>query len=214
LKYLIFANGDVNDGTYVQETLISYDDAYVICADGGVRIADYFARKIDIVIGDMDSVSPTRLQELEDQNVTLLRYSPEKDETDLELALLYVAQQGATSIRILGALGNRFDQTIANTLLLSLEPLQDCDVALVADNQQIRLLNAGTHQLSGNIGDTISLIPIGGDVQNLQTTHLLYPLHHETLYFGLARGISNVMEHKTATVSFTDGQLLLVHCLS
>jgi thiamine pyrophosphokinase len=45
----------------------------------------------------------------------------------------------------------------------------------------------------------------------VRTTGLAYPLHNETLKFGPARGVSNVMDGHSAEISLETGWLLLIH---
>lgn len=209
---LIFANGSADDGIFVQRAISQFDDPLIIAADGGARMAiDVFGLMPDIVIGDMDSLDEAMLDELVRQNVVLKRYSPEKDETDLELALLWAAEQGATQICVIGAMGRRIDQTFGNVYLLSLPSLNDIDVRLVSGDQQLWLAKPGTHYIAGQPGDTVSLIPLSSDVNNIRTEQLYYPLKGETLYFGPARGMSNVLESETGVVTFDAGLLLIVH---
>lgn len=195
----------------VNRALSDSEGARVIAADGGTRIAWLYGRPPDVVIGDMDSLSEKELSRLENDGAELVRYPPEKDETDLELALLYAAEQAISWIRIIGAIGGRFDQMLANVYLLSLPELEGCDVAIVARNQIISLLRPGSHQLEGKIGDTVSLIPVACDVSGIRTEGMKYPLKGEILAFGPARGISNVMLTDRARIKFDGGLLLCVH---
>lgn len=197
----------------VQRALADAPDALRVAADGGARVAKAFGVSLQAVIGDMDSAGGAELAALEAQGVTILRYPPEKNETDLELALLWVAEQGIRWIRILGAVGGRLDQTLANVYLLALPALRDCDVRLVSRNQAAWLLFPGDHTIHGAKGDTVSLIPLGGAVSGIRTQNLYYPLKNETLVFGPARGVSNVMDGEVAQVSFADGLMLVVHTL-
>jgi thiamine pyrophosphokinase len=141
------------------------------------------------------------------------RYPAAKDETDLELAMLAAAEQGATWIRVLGAVGDRLDQTLANITLLTLPDLAGRDVRLVAGRQSAWLVGPGDHALDGVPGDTISLIPLDGNAENVRTTGLEYPLKGETLRFGPARGVSNVIAHPPARVSLDAGRLVVIHTL-
>jgi len=86
-------------------------------------------------------------------------------------------------------------------------------VALVAERYEARLLLPGTTTLAGAAGDTVSLIPLSGTAQRIRTENLYYPLNDEDLYFGPARGVSNVMNGLTARITFEGGALLLVHTL-
>jgi thiamine pyrophosphokinase len=208
---LIFANGQPNDGVMVRRTFDRAGDALIIAADGGAYVADHYDYRVNAVIGDMDSLDPDVIIMLEQRGAEILEHPREKDETDLELALKWAVKQNVTWLRIIGGIGGRFDQMMANVYLLALPELRGVDAGLAAGNQMIYLLHPGTHTLHGETGDTVSLIPIGGSASGVSTQQLKYPLRGETLYFGPARGISNVMLADTATISLTEGLLLVVH---
>jgi len=208
---LIFANGDLNDGVMVRRALANLPDALSIAADGGARAAVFFDRQPDVVIGDMDSIEPELLDSLEINGTEILRHAVEKDETDLELALLYAARAGCTVIRVIGALGSRLDQTLSNIYLLALPGLAGRDVRLVSGAQEAWLLQAGAAAISGQPGDTVSLLPLNGPVEGVHTRGLYYPLRGETLAFGPARGVSNVLTEAEAAVTVAAGTLLIIH---
>lgn len=212
-KAILVAGGDIEAGTAVNAVL---DEArtYQVCivgVDSGTDAALSLNLSPTFVIGDMDSISPYVLATIEAQHIEIIRHPPEKDETDLELALMEVVQRGAKWIRILGAIGNRLDQTIANIYLLGLPMLNDLDVKLASGEQTTWLIGSGTHPLMGNIGDTISLIPFDADAQGITTDGLKYPLTDETLSLGPARGVSNVIISPKPSVTLKNGQLLVIH---
>ena len=213
LKVLIFANGEVGDGLLVRQVLASAPQATVIAADGGLRVAQFYGRPVHTLIGDMDSLTDAEMAAVIEQGAVVQRYPPEKDETDLELAFRWAAQQQATWIRVLGAIGGRLDQTLSNVYLLALPELAGRDVRLVAGQQEAWLIYPGESVIRGAAGDTVSLIPISGLVRGVRTGNLYDPLRDETLSFGPARGISNVMQGDTAHVWTQDGILLVIHTL-
>jgi len=206
---IIFANGEPITGTAVEAVLAS--PAYVIAADGGTRLARLANHHVDLLIGDMDSMSPTDWAYIEQQSCDVRRFPAEKNETDLELALIAAVEQNPKSIWIIGATGGRVDQTIANIYLLNLPILANVPVYIVAGEQTSYLLAAGTHEITGHAGDTVSLIPLGGDVLGISTQGLQYQLTNETLMYGPARGVSNVIQSSPVQVSFAQGQVLVVH---
>jgi thiamine pyrophosphokinase len=213
LTAFIFANGSTDDGPFVQRELATAADAWVIAADGGALQAQYYGRPVNTVIGDLDSLDAEELTLLKEQGADIHQFPPEKNETDLELAILFAAQNNFQRIRVFSALGGRLDQTLSNIYLLALPALRNLDVRLLAGKQQAWLIYPGISTLNGEKGDTISLIPIAGEAHGIRTHNLYYPLLDETLRFGPARGVSNVMQTETATVSFTEGVLLVVHTL-
>jgi thiamine pyrophosphokinase len=65
-------------------------------------------------------------------------------------------------------------------------------------------------QLSGSVGELVSLLPVHGDARGVTTTGLAYPLAGETLRAGTSRGVSNVLVETSASVSVADGSLLAI----
>ncbi len=211
MRILLFANGEANPGTMIQRALDKAEPAYVLCADGGALNALKFHRTPQTIVGDMDSLTDLQAAAFAAQGAELVQYPVAKDETDLELALRWSARHGAAAIYIVGGLGGRFDQTLANVYLLALPELDGIHIEVVDAEQSIRLLKPGRHQVKGQAGDTISLIPIGGAAGGITTTALKYPLRGEPLQFGPARGLSNVMQADQAGIEIRQGLLLMVH---
>ncbi len=213
LTAFIFANGATDDGPLVRRELASSPNAWIIAADGGARQAQYYGLPVHTVIGDLDSLDEQEIAHLTEEGADIQRFPPEKNETDLELALLLAAQKQISHIRVFSALGGRLDQTLSNIYLLALAPLRNVDVHLVSGKQQAWIIYPGETVIHGTKDDTISLIPIAGEAQGIRTENLYYPLRNETLNFGPARGVSNVMQSETAQVHFDKGVLLVVHTL-
>lgn len=212
-KAIVVANGSLDMGPAVQAVLASADDALVIGADGGAIIARDLGLTPHLVIGDFDSLTAADLKAFANQGATIQPHPAAKDETDLELALLAAVQSGARWIRVLAALGNRLDQTLANIYLLSLPQLRGRDVRLVSGKQTVWLLPAGCHPISAQVGDTLSLLPLGSGCHHIRTYDLAYPLDDESLVLGPARGVSNVISGAQPIVEFTEGLLLVVHTI-
>ena len=211
MRVLLFANGEFNHGAMVQRCLDQAAAARVICADGGALHARGLGLRPHTIIGDMDSLTPQQLRGFAADGAVIKRHPPEKNETDLELALLHCAEIGAESVAILGGLGGRFDQTLANVMLLTHPAFSALEVAVVDGEQTIRLLRPGAHAIHGESGDTISLIPLSASAEGITTANLKYALDCDTLDLGPARGISNVMLRRQAQVTFRRGLLLLAH---
>ena len=165
-----------------------------------------------LVIGDLDSLPPTAQTILADQGSPFIVMPTRKDETDLELALNHVLQAGADPIVIVGGLGGRIDHTLANLLLLTRADLAGRDVCMVDGRQTVRVLRPGHPlTLAGRPGDTLSLIPIGGDAAGVTAQSVEWPLTAATLPLGVARGVSNVFHGPTAALHIEHGLLLVVH---
>jgi thiamine pyrophosphokinase len=207
LRAVIFANGTLNNASQTLAALQAGD--LLIAADGGARHCLALGLTPEVVIGDFDSLSAEELAQLERDGAQVVRYPMRKDFTDLELALKHAISLGANEILVFAALGARWDQTLANLLLPAAPGLEQVCIRLLDGPQEIILLRAGeTHLLSGQVGDIVSLVPLGGHARGITTTGLEYPLTDGMLYFGATRGISNVMLGDQATVRLEEGLLL------
>lgn len=207
MRAVIFANGTLNDPPQTLAALQAGDT--VIAADGGARHCQALGVHPAVVIGDFDSLSAAELAQLEQDGAQVLRYPERKDFTDLELALQHAVAIGADEILVFAALGARWDQTLANLLLPAAPGLEHVRIRLLDGQQEIALLRPGEpHTLTGQAGDTVSLVPLGGHARGITTEGLEYPLADGTLYFGTTRGISNVLLGERASVRLKDGLLL------
>lgn len=210
-RTLILANGDILDGSALKERIDAWSPDQVIAADGGSRHASALGLKIDLVVGDLDSIEADQREMLLEQGTQFEHFKAEKDETDLELALLRAFEQGATEIAVVGIVGDRLDMVLANIHLLTLNALNPIRTELWLGRQTAWLIRPPGEEFEGAPGDTLSLIPVKGEAMGVTTTGLAYPLQGETLYLGSSRGISNVMEQEDCRVDLETGILLAVH---
>jgi thiamine pyrophosphokinase len=210
-RTLILTNGELIDKSALLARIDAWNPDQVIAADGGSRHAAALGLQIDLVIGDLDSITAAQRESLVAQGTQFETYKSEKDETDLELALLHAVERGAVEIAVVGAIGDRLDMVMANILLLTQAILIPVRVELWLGRQTAWLIHPPGEKITGEEGDTLSLIPLKGDAIGVTTTGLSYALDGETLAFGPARGVSNVMEEDLCSVDLETGLLLAVH---
>ncbi|RLC32756.1 MAG: thiamine diphosphokinase [Deltaproteobacteria bacterium] len=209
MRSLIFANGILNHSGNVLKILTP--DDLIIAADGGAGHCLNLGIKPDVAIGDFDSLSPGHLNQLKKTGTEIIRHPVRKNCTDLELALKLAVDRGADEILIFGALGRRWDMTIANIFMLAAPVPAQSQVRIIDGFQEIMLLcEMKPHSIHGRAGDILSLVPLSGDVRGITLGGLEYPLQDDILKFGATRGISNVLVDDTATVYFKQGQLLCI----
>lgn len=206
---LIFANGVLEETDWIEPYL---DRATaIIAADGGLRYLLALGRPPDVLIGDLDSLPEGVEDTLSESGIEVIRHPAAKNETDLELALLLAKRRFPdATILIFGGIGGRLDQTLANILLLAHPDLLGHPICFVEPREMAWLIT-DEGEIRGRVGHTVSLIPLGGRARVAETSGLRWPLRDETLQFGPARGVSNVMTAERATVSLASGLLLCIH---
>lgn len=205
---LIFANGELQKPEWIQR--LAETACMIIAADGGLQHVQDLGLVPDILIGDLDSVTPEQVQWAEENGVEIRRFPADKDETDLELALIAAAATGNRKMVIVGALGGRLDQTLSNVLLLHLPVLTNLDVR-IDDGLQEVILVRNALELAGKPGDLVSLLPLSPIVRGITTSGLKYPLNDESMIFFHSRGLSNRMLTDTALIEFQSGVLICIH---
>ena len=74
-----------------------------------------------LAVGDFDSVTAEERQVIRKYAQHFVQARPEKDDTDLELALLTIFEQNPQAqVTIFGALGGRIDHMLANAFYLAI----------------------------------------------------------------------------------------------
>lgn len=205
---IIFANGELQDPVVVRKFAGSADT--LIAADGGLTHILSLDLKPDLLIGDLDSVTPEEVARAEALGCEVSRFPAEKNETDLELALLTAVEMRCGKITVVAALGGRTDQTLANIYLLNLPQLKGIDVRLDDGKEEVFLIH-GWGEIHGKPGDGVSLLSLSPAIKGVTTTNLRYPLVDEKLVFYHSRGVSNVMQTWKAKIEIESGILLCIH---
>ena len=194
--------------------------APVVAADSGVDVALALGLRVDVVVGDLDSVSPEGLGAARDAGARIVRYPEAKDATDLALALTEAAMLldtgdpadvGARDVVVLGGHGGRFDHLLAGVLALADPAWTSIRIRAHLGPATVHVLHGPTRrEVGGEVGDLLTLIPVGGPADGVRTGGLRYPLRGERLDAGTTRGVSNVVERAPATVELDAGTLLAV----
>ena len=208
MRAVIFVNGLVSDYAALARW-VGHDD-YLIGADGGTAHCLAIGLRPHVVVGDLDSVDPEALAALQAGGTAVERHMPGKDQTDLELAMERGVRDGADELLLLGALGGRLDQTLANLLILA-QREWPVPVYIAEGDQLAQALRGGqTLALTGEVGSTVSLVPLSPEVTGITYEGLAYPLVDATLRLGSTRGISNVLAASPATIRMARGLALIV----
>ena len=179
------------------------DDDYVIAADGGFVHTENLGLAPDAVLGDFDSLGFTP-----EKAVT---FPVEKDDTDAMLAVKLGVERGCDRFLLYGSLdGPRLDHTIANIQTLSYLADRGKIGYLVGENQIVTLLEAGTLRFPAEAVGYLSVFALEGTVSGVSLRGVQYELENGSLTAGFPLGVSNQFIGQAASVSVTEGRLLVI----
>ena len=186
-------------------------DRFVIAADSGLDHARTLGLDVDLVVGDLDSVSPGALVAAETDGVPIERHPAAKDASDTELAVDAALARGAERIAVVGGGGDRLDQLLAGLLLLAHPKLAGVDVQAWLGPAWVRPLQGPDQaMITGPIGAYLTLLPVHGPATGVTTGGLRYPLAGEPPHAGSSRGVSNEIAALPACVRVVHGALLVI----
>jgi thiamine pyrophosphokinase len=201
----------VAGGNPIKEAVLDHLKAYswVVAADSGLDQAIRLGIRPDLVVGDMDSVSPAALEHAINQGIAIERHPRAKDATDLELAIDAAALRGFATATIIGGTGGRMAHTLANALVLTRR--RDIHLGWLTSKAQIAAMRSGSSRdYPATYGTLLSVLAVG-ESADCTSVGLLWPLDGNPLTVGSTRGISNEVIESSASVSVHSGLVLTVH---
>jgi thiamine pyrophosphokinase len=208
MRAVIFANGMIRRKDLILNSITKED--LLVSADGGLRHIRSLDLSPSLVVGDLDSIREDDLKYLHRNDIALLKFPKEKDRTDLEIAIDEIIKRGYQDILIIGALGGRLDQTLANIGLLVLFSNEETKIELDDGQEHVQLVREKL-TIKGKQGDIISLIPLCENAEVVSTRGLKYALMKDNLLPNRTRGISNVMEGDEAIIEISKGTVICIH---
>lgn len=201
---IIFAGGEAIEFDVIEDLP---EGAFVIAADSGLDQAARVGLQVDLIVGDLDSVSHEGLAGAD--GIPMEVYARDKDFTDMELALDAAARLDVDRIIVVGGHGGRLDHHLANAAVIAAPRFANRRVEWLAGDAHVFVVH-GTVGLHGNPGAILSLVAVGGPATGVTTTGLRWPLTNATLDPWSARGVSNEFSRPYATVTAAGGSLLAI----
>ncbi len=206
MRAFVIGGADISDYSFCYD----YLNSYIVCCDAGIRHAKNMGIVPNIIVGDFDSADKEDIEYFKKLNVKFKKYSPNKDETDMELGIDAALDAKCDEIVITGGIGSRIDHTMANMQLLYNIKKNNLNAVIVNEHNEIRLV-CDNIVIKGKKGDIVSLIPMTQEVDGVTTQNLEYPLKNAKLFFGSRLiAISNVMLGDTASISIKSGWLYVI----
>ena len=181
------------------------EDSFIVCADGGYLLAKRNGIRPHAVIGDFDTYKRTVPDDIE-----VIKYPPEKDDTDTMLAVRLCLERGYNDITIAGGLGARLDHTFANIQVLRYIMKKGAVGRLYDDDQYALLQGPGIKVYDSMEGRVFSAFAFTEECTGVNLKGFKYPLKDGVIKSSFPIGISNKMTGRSGIVSLDSGVLLII----
>jgi thiamine pyrophosphokinase len=199
-RALVLCNGDPPSRPLADR--IARGVEFLVAADGGANSARALGLRPDLLIGDLDSVTPATRRFF--PHLPTIQVS-RQDNTDLEKALDYLAVHRVAEVIILGATGRRVDFTLGNFSLLWNYPTFK-KLFVAGDGWYAIPIRRG-RTVHARKGSTVSLIPFS-PCRGITLRGLHYPLRNASMRTGEI-GVSNVVRQVPFSVRVKSGAMML-----
>lgn len=188
--------------------VIDDEGAFVIAADSGLDRALELGLRVDLVVGDLDSVTDEALASAREAGVPVEVHPVDKDATDLELALEKCVARGVSNVQVVALDGGRPDHWLANVSLLCSPRWAGLEMVALSATSEMRVVRVGT-ELDHPVGSLVTLLAWGGPVHGVEASGLRWT-PPSTLVPGDTIGVSNEITASPVALRIGDGVLLVV----
>ena len=177
----------------------------VIAADSGYTSAKKMGVKVDILIGDFDSLK----EELPKDVPEILQVPAEKDLTDTQLAVEKAVELGAREIIIVGSTSGRLDHTLSTLAILENLWERHVRAYIVSGQNRIAFIKNTNHIILRSGYRYFSLIATD-KAKGVSIDGAKYPLKNKTLDRKLQFAVSNQIEGNASLVTVKKGGLFII----
>jgi len=187
------------------------DGCFVIAADGGFDHAVAAGLRVDLLVGDLDSITPAGLAAVP-AATPVVRHRADKDETDTELALAEAVARRPRRIVLLSGGGDRLDHQLAAIGALGAPSLAAVEhvEGWWGPTRVVTLHGPRRALLPLAPGTTFSVLALHGPVTGVSIGGARWPLHDATIAAGSGLGVSNVSSEPSVEIAAAGGVLTVV----
>lgn len=182
------------------------DGDIVVATDGGAGALLHRGVFPHRIIGDMDSITAADRQLAVANGVPLDVHPAAKAETDGELALAYLLEQGPDEILMMGGHGGRAAMFLTHMRLLRTAAEAGVRATMVGHNEAVTVLLAGTSATIERPGvlDLVAMEPAVVDLQGTtyDGSHALAPW--------TGQGVSNPILQRGARIDVRAGTVVVI----
>ena len=195
-------------GTVRIENITEHPKADDLCiaADSGYHTAKALGERIDLLLGDFDSIgSLPRDEKLEIQQVPT-----EKDYTDTQLAVEIAIDRGADEIIVIGGLTGRLDHTLSTLAILEDIHARGLHGYITDGQSRAHYIRSSSTLVARSPYKYLSLLAADEVVKGVDIEGCKYPLKRATIRRRMQFAVSNEITGNVAFIAVKKGGVYII----
>ncbi len=205
---VVVLNGDFDSPGQFYKDIIN-ESEIKLAADGGARLYKDLGIDPEYIIGDFDSLTEAELDFWKARKVNLEQHPVDKEKTDGELTIDYCNRLDCDTIILIGSMGGRFDQQLANIYLLEYSLNLGIDAFIREAELEVGIIEE-SKEVSGYKGWQLSLLPLDKKVNDVSIYGTKYDTEGLDLLRSYTRGISNRVVEDVFKITVGEGRLIYI----
>lgn len=181
-------------------------DDLCIAADSGFHNAKKCGDRVDILVGDLDSIGKYRL----DAKTEVLQVPAEKDVTDTHLAVETAIERGANELVIIGGFGGRADHMLSNLAILEDLAARGVYAVMLNGQNRARFLRSTSTLIPKSGYRYVSILAVDPIVKGVSVEGCKYSLKNAKLTRPFQYAVSNEVVGNCALISVKKGAIYVI----
>ena len=202
MRAFVFGGGDIYP-EYIEER--PDGDDIVICADSGYKNAISMGVKVDVLVGDFDS-----LGRIPDGIGEVIQVPAEKNSTDTQLAVDIATERGANEIMIVGSTSGRADHTLSTLAILELLWDKRIPAIVVNGQNRVRFIRDSGTILIRSMYKYFSIVTLDNIAKKVSIEGAKYPLVKKDIKRGFQFAVSNEIVKNAALITVKKGAVYII----
>ncbi len=211
-RAIIFTGGEVFAES-LESLGISAGNRTILAADSGYNTAKRLGVEPDLLVGDLDSIDRTKLDDGELERLEKLIVPAIKDDTDTQLAVDTLLERGVRELTIVGGLGGRLDHTLSTVFLLEYISDKGASATITDGRNRVRIMKADGEPQTMRVErgyKYLSLVALSDKCEGVSISGVYYPLENTTLERRYSFAVSNEITSEFAEIKLESGVMLVI----
>ncbi len=202
MRAFVFGGGEIFPD-YIEEKVEEGD--LVVCADSGYKNALAMGVRVDVLVGDFDS-----MRDIPDGNFELVRVPVEKDQTDTQLAVDIALERGADEIIIVCSTSGRADHALSAMAILEKLWERRVPATLVNGQNRIRFIRDSGAIIVRSAYKYFSVVTLDKVAKKVSVEGGKYPLVKKDIERGFQFAVSNEIVKNAALITVKKGSVYII----